>query len=49
MGGMGRQFDGSYAEFVVVPIGIVFPFESSLPWSVLGAVPEMFQTERMDR
>lgn len=44
MGGMGRDFDGGYAEFVVVPQQIVFPFESSLPWQVLGAIPEMFQT-----
>ncbi|MEZ5040076.1 MAG: zinc-binding alcohol dehydrogenase family protein [Saprospiraceae bacterium] len=44
MGGMGRFFDGGYAEHASVPIDIVFPFESSLPWSILGAIPEMFQT-----
>ena len=44
MGGMGRFFDGGYAEYASVPIDIVFPFKSSLPWSVLGAIPEMFQT-----
>ncbi len=44
MGGMGREFDGSYAEFVAVPIEIVLPFESNLPWKILGAIPEMFQT-----
>ncbi|KIO75752.1 NADPH:quinone reductase [Pedobacter lusitanus] len=44
MGGMGRDFDGSYAEFVTVPLEIVFPFESDLSWDVLGAIPEMFQT-----
>lgn len=44
MGGMGRFFDGGYAEFVVVPLEIVFPFTSKLPWEVLGAIPEMFQT-----
>ena len=44
MGGMGRDFDGAYAEFVVVPEQIIFPFESNLPWRVLGAIPEMFQT-----
>jgi NADPH:quinone reductase-like Zn-dependent oxidoreductase len=44
MGGMGRQFDGSYAEYTRVPFGNVFPFESSLPWKLLGAIPEMFQT-----
>jgi len=44
MGGMGRDFDGGYAEYVAVPLGITFPFESDLPWHVLGAIPEMFQT-----
>ena len=44
MGEMGRAFDGGYAEFALVPKGIVFPFESELPWEVLGAIPEMFQT-----
>lgn len=44
MGGMGRDFDGSYATYALVPSKIVFPFESELPWSTLGAIPEMFQT-----
>ncbi|MDW7691460.1 zinc-binding alcohol dehydrogenase family protein [Flammeovirgaceae bacterium SG7u.111] len=44
MGGMGRFFDGGYAEYSLVPLEIVFPFTSSLPWSTLGAIPEMFQT-----
>lgn len=44
MGGMGRFFDGGYAEYTLVPLEIVFPFNSSLPWEVLGAIPEMFQT-----
>ena len=44
MGGMGRTIDGGYAEFVAVPASIVVPFESDLPWDVLGAVPEMLQT-----
>ena len=44
MGGMGRSFDGGYAEYVVVPASQVIPFRSDLPWGVLGAVPEMLQT-----
>lgn len=44
MGGMGRDFDGSYAEYGVFPKSILMPFESNLSWSVLGALPEMFQT-----
>jgi NADPH2:quinone reductase len=44
MGGLGREFDGGYAEYTAVPLNIVFAFESNLPWDVLGAIPEMFQT-----
>jgi NADPH:quinone reductase len=44
MGGMGRVFDGGYAEYTCVPAGQVIPFRSDLDWSVLGAVPEMLQT-----
>ena len=44
MGGMGREFDGGYAEFVAVPLAQVIPFESALGWDILGAVPEMLQT-----
>jgi NADPH2:quinone reductase len=44
MGGMGRFFDGGYAEYALVPLEIVFPFESTLAWETLGAIPEMFQT-----
>lgn len=44
MGGMGRTFDGGYAEYTVVPRRQVIPFRSSLPWNVLGAIPETLQT-----
>lgn len=44
MGGMGRAFDGGYAEYVLVPAEQVIPFRSALPWEQLGAVPEMLQT-----
>lgn len=44
MGGMGRTYDGGYAEFTCVPATQVLRFSSGLPWSVLGAVPEMLQT-----
>jgi NADPH2:quinone reductase len=44
MGGMGRQFDGSYAEYVLVPKANVFPLRTDLEWTVLGALPEMLQT-----
>jgi NADPH:quinone reductase len=44
MGGMGRTFDGGYAEFTSVPAAQVIPFRSGLDWATLGAVPEMLQT-----
>lgn len=44
MGGMGRTFDGGYAEYTCVPASQVIAFRSDLDWSVLGAVPEMLQT-----
>ncbi|BBZ30144.1 NADPH:quinone reductase [Mycolicibacterium madagascariense] len=44
MGGMGRTFDGGYAEYTCVPAGQVIAFESTLDWATLGAVPEMLQT-----
>ena len=44
MGGMGREFDGGYAEYVSVPASQVIPFRSDLPWDTIGALPEMLQT-----
>lgn len=44
MGGMGRDYDGSYAEYAVLPNSIIYPFTSKLSWEMLGAIPEMFQT-----
>jgi NADPH:quinone reductase-like Zn-dependent oxidoreductase len=44
MGGMGRTFDGGYAEYTCVPASQVIPFHSTLDWATLGAVPEMLQT-----
>ena len=44
MGGMGRDFDGSYAEYTLIPKALLYPFESHLNWKELGAIPEMFQT-----
>ncbi len=44
MGGMGRTFDGGYAEYTCVPAANVVPFRSELDWATLGAVPEMLQT-----
>jgi NADPH:quinone reductase-like Zn-dependent oxidoreductase len=44
MGGMGRNFDGGYAEYTCVPASQVQVIKTSLPWETLGAVPEMLQT-----
>ena len=44
MGGMGRSFNGSYAEYALLPQRVVFPIESDLPWEALGAVPETYFT-----
>lgn len=44
MGGMGRLFDGGYAQYVIVPADHVRRIETSLSWAVLGALPEMLQT-----
>jgi NADPH:quinone reductase-like Zn-dependent oxidoreductase len=44
MGGMGRQFDGGYAEYTCVPASQVQQITVKLPWETLGAIPEMLQT-----
>ncbi len=43
-GGMGRAFDGGYAEYTLLPQSCVLPVETDLDWATLGAIPEMFQT-----
>lgn len=44
MGGMGRKFNGGYAEFTCVPTAQAQKLETQLPWETLGAIPEMLQT-----
>ena len=44
MGGMGRDYDGGYAEYTCVPAKQVQPVSTALPWETLGAMPEMMQT-----
>jgi NADPH:quinone reductase-like Zn-dependent oxidoreductase len=44
MGGMGRVFDGGYAEYTLVPASQVQTVETGLDWATLGALPEMVQT-----
>jgi len=44
MGGMGRQFDGGYAEYTRVRVKQVQTVTTRLPWETLAALPEMLQT-----
>jgi NADPH:quinone reductase-like Zn-dependent oxidoreductase len=44
MGGLGREFDGGYAEYTCVPAKQVQIIKTELPWQTLGAIPEMLQT-----
>lgn len=44
MGGMGRTFDGGYAEYTVVPASQVIAVDTTLDWARLGALPEILQT-----
>ena len=44
MGGMGRSFNGSYAEYALLPTSHVFAVTSQLPGEQLAAVPETYYT-----
>jgi NADPH:quinone reductase-like Zn-dependent oxidoreductase len=44
MGDMGRAFDGGYAEYALVPEHQLIALDTTLPWEVLGALPETFVT-----
>ena len=44
MGEMGRAYDGSYAEYTLVPARQVLAIETDLDWNTFAALPEMFQT-----
>ena len=44
MGGMGRQYDGGYAEYAILPTDRLMPLQTGLAWERLGAIPEMFLT-----
>ncbi len=44
MGGMGRSFNGSYAEYTLLPSHHVFPVESKLSWTDMAAIPETYFT-----
>ena len=44
VGGMGRAFNGSYAEMTAVPASNVVPIETKLSWEELAAIPESYTT-----
>ncbi|KRO15145.1 zinc-binding alcohol dehydrogenase family protein [Lacticaseibacillus saniviri] len=44
MGEMGRDFDGSYAEYALLPNIQLYPVETSLSWKDLAAIPETYYT-----
>lgn len=44
MGGMGRSFDGSYAEYALLPVSHVFSAKTRLDWTEMASVPETFFT-----
>lgn len=44
MGGMGRSFNGSYAEYALLPIHHVFPVKTDLSWTELASIPETYFT-----
>lgn len=44
MGEMGRAFDGSYAEYTLLPNEQIYPVTTDLAWSTLAAIPETYYT-----
>ena len=44
MGGLGREFDGGYADYTCVPAKQVQVIRTPLDWQTLGAMPEMLET-----
>ena len=44
MGGMGRSFNGSYAEYALLPAHHVFSVSSALAWEEIAAIPETYFT-----
>ena len=44
MGGMGRSFNGSYAQYTRVPLSNVVAINTNLPWAEFAALPESYAT-----
>jgi NADPH2:quinone reductase len=44
MGEMGRDFDGSYAEYTLLPNKQIYPVSTDLDWATLATLPETYYT-----
>ncbi|GAT17948.1 alcohol dehydrogenase catalytic domain-containing protein [Secundilactobacillus silagei] len=44
MGGMGRDFDGGYAEYALLPNKQIYAVNTNLPWDEFAAIPETYFT-----
>lgn len=44
MGEMGREFDGGYAEYALLPNSLLMAVTTTLPWDILAALPETYLT-----
>ncbi|HEY0221294.1 MAG TPA: zinc-binding dehydrogenase [Lactovum miscens] len=44
MGEMGRAFDGSYAEYVLLPNEQIYSVSTDMDWSTLATIPETYYT-----
>ncbi|TCO46774.1 NADPH:quinone reductase-like Zn-dependent oxidoreductase [Kribbella antiqua] len=44
MGEMGREYDGGYAQYALLPNSLLMPITTSLPWEVFAALPETYLT-----
>jgi NADPH:quinone reductase-like Zn-dependent oxidoreductase len=44
MGEMGREFNGGYAEYALLPNSLLMPVTTTLAWDVLAALPETYLT-----
>lgn len=44
MGNMGRRYDGSYAQYTLVPRSQVMAVETTLSWTDFAAIPETYIT-----
>lgn len=44
MGEMGRDFDGSYAQYTLLPNEQIYPIDTNLSWETLATIPETYYT-----